>query len=235
MNGERIKPILYSAIMALQDSMNDALTASQIEQISDRVKRYALVSAVSSGLASAVPGVAVLTVVTQTGLVWALYLQINKTIGISTKENVLKFLGSAVMTNLITNFGAQILTLVGASVMSCLLGAGTLVSFVMGACVGYVCIYTAAIVYLNLLTRVKKEKGTFDFSDTETLKRFVKNVMEGMNIKEAIKEARESFHDARKSGAFREARRNPKCPNPECGASVSSGQKFCSHCGSPLK
>ena len=230
MNGERIKPILYSAIMALQDSMNDALTASQIEQISDRVKRYALVSAVSSGLASTVPGVAVLTVVTQTGLVWALYLQINKTIGISTKENVLKFLGSAVVTNLITNFGAQILSLVGASVVSCLIGAGTLLSFVMGACVGYVCIYTAAIVYLNLLTRVKKEKGTFDFSDTETLKRFVKNV-----IKEAIKEARESFHDARKSGAIREARRNPKCPNPECGASVSSGQKFCSHCGSPLK
>lgn len=228
------RSILYAALAGLKNAMNGLITGTQIEQISEKINRFAISSAIATAVAYAIPGASLLAVVTQTGIIWALYLEINKVIGLSVKENALKFLGSAIMTNLVNNFGAFIVSNVTAGVLAWLLpGVGSVAAFLIGTGVGYVCTYTSAVVYLKFLTSLKKEKGSMNFDDSDFTKRIIDNVMAGMNIKEAIAEAREAFEEARNNGSIRAARRNPTCPS--CGHPIRLDQRFCSECGTPVK
>jgi hypothetical protein len=229
-----VAPILYAAIMSLQKSMNGMLSGTQIDQISEKIKRFAIASAVTTGISCTAPGAgAAIAVVAQTGLVWTLYVQINKTLGISIKENMLKFIGSAVLTNLINNFGSYIASYVLAGVASLFIGVGTAVAFLIGAAIGYVCIYTAAVIYLKLLTKFVGGDGSVKINDEKAAKDAVDDVFGNTDVKSAIEEAQSAFKDARRNGELRDARRYPKCP--ACGKPITHEQKFCSNCGSNLK
>ena len=95
------------------------------------------------------------------------------------------------------------------------------------------CMYTSAIIYLKLLTRFVNDKGDLNFADEGVIRMAVENVMNGMDIKAAIGEAKEAFLEARKNGELRKARKDPRCPS--CGYPVTPGQKFCSECGTPIR
>jgi uncharacterized OB-fold protein len=60
----------------------------------------------------------------------------------------------------------------------------------------------------------------------------IDEVVGSADVKGMVEEGRDAFKAARKSGEFKEAMKNPKCPS--CGAPVTTGQKFCSECGTPL-
>lgn len=227
-------PLLYAAIMGLQSSMNGMLSGTQIDKISKEIKNFAIAPAVATGISYTAPGAgAAIAVVAQTGLIWTLYVQINKTVGISIKENVLKFIGSAILTNLINNFGSYIATFVLAGIASLFIGVGTAVAFTIGAAVGYVCTYTAAVIYLKLLTKLVNSDGSIEISKSDQTKEAVQTVMGDMDVKSTISEAQSAFKEARKNGELREARKNPTCPS--CGEKITLGQRFCSNCGNSLK
>ena len=96
-----VKILLYAAFKELEKASKGTLSGTKIESIADVINRFAIYSAVSTA-ANAIPGVgSIITMLTQTGLVWGTYLKINETLGISMKENVAKFIGSAILTNII--------------------------------------------------------------------------------------------------------------------------------------
>lgn len=227
-------PLLYAAIMGLQSSMNGMLSGTQIEQISDKIKRFAIATAIATGISGSAPGAGVaLAIVAQTGLIWSMYVQINKTLGISIKENVLKFIGSAVLTNLINNFGSYLASFVAAGIASLFVGVGTAVAFFLYAAIGYVCTYTSAVVYLRLLTKFVKSDGSIDIDESDKTTKAVDEVIKDMDIKSTFSEAQSEFKEARRNGELKNARKNPTCPS--CGGKITIGQKFCSNCGNPLK
>ena len=86
-------PFLYVAFKGLNDSMSGTLDGTKIESIKETINHYAIASAVASTATGLLPGVAsVIAALTQAGFVWATYIKINNTLGISMSEHTAKFL-----------------------------------------------------------------------------------------------------------------------------------------------
>lgn len=226
--------ILAKALQDLDKSMRHSLDGTKIEQIKDTIGDYAIAAAVASGVAGVAPGFAgVAAALTQAGFVWATYVKINKTLGISMSENTAKFIGSAIVTNLITNAGAFVAVLIGSSILSIIPGVGTAAAIALNAALGYTIVYVSTIIYLKLITRMMQPDGTLKVSESDDTKHIIRNIIKESNIKDMVKEGKAAYKQAKKDGSIDIAKNTKKCP--KCGAEVKDGQKFCSECGACLR
>lgn len=226
-----VNVLLFAAFTELNKAAKGTLEGTKIENIAEIINTFAIFSAVASGV-SLLPGIgSVIAMISQTGLVWGTYIKINKELGISMKENVAKFIGAAMLTNIAANAVTYLLAYVGAGILSYLPFANVL-STVLLAAIGYILIYLSAVLYLKLLTEVMKAKGTFELDESDDTKKMIKSVVENSNLDEIIKEGRKVFKEAEKSGEFKKAMNNMKCPY--CGETIKKGQKYCSACGNKL-
>lgn len=226
--------VLGKALQDLDKSMRNSLNGTKIEQIKDTIGNYAIAAAVASGVAGIAPGFAgVAAALTQAGFVWATYVQINKTLGISMSENTAKFIGSAVVTNLITSAGAFVAVLIGSSILSIIPGVGTAAAIALNAALGYTIVYVSAIIYLKLITRMMQPDGTLKVSESDDTKHIIRDIIKESNIEDMVKEGKAAYKQAKEDGSIDKAKKAKKCP--KCGVEVKDGQKFCSECGMLLE
>ena len=212
--------------------MQGTLDGTKIAYISETISGYAIAAAIASGVAGVASGFAgVAAALTQAGFVWATYVKINKTLDISMSENTAKFIGSAVVTNLITNAGAFVAVLIGSSIVSIIPGA-QVVSVAMNAALGYTIVYVSAIIYLKLITRMMQPDGTLKVSESDDTKHIIRDIIKKSNIKDMVKEGKAAYKQAKKDGSLDKARKAKTCS--KCGAEVKEGQRFCSECGVEL-
>ena len=180
--------VLAKALQELDRSMRHSLDGTQIEQIKDCIGNYAIAAAVASGVAGVAPGIAgVAAVLTQAGFVWATYVKINQALGISMSENTAKFIGSAIVTNLVTNAGAFLVMLAGATLLSLIPVAGTAAAIALNASLGYVLVYAAAVIYLKLITRMVQPDGTLHVAESDDTKHIIRDIIKDTDIKEIVK------------------------------------------------
>lgn len=228
------RAMLVMAFKNLNEAMRDSLDGTKIEHIKDTVNTFAISAAVLGAASDILPGAGgILAGLAQTGLVWVLYLEINEALDISISEHTIKFVGSAIATNIITNAGYLIAAYAAAAVMSAIPVFGQAGAAVTHLALGYILIYAAAVIYLNFLTRTFKAKGSFTFDDSDETKRAIKDTVKGSNVKDIIKEGKNAFKEAKENGDIERAKKNPKCPH--CGTSIRPGQKFCTECGMQLQ
>ena len=226
-------PYLYLAFKGLNDAMKGSLDGTKIESIKETINNFAIASAVAGLTAVVVPGVAsIVAMLTQTGFVWATYVQINKTLGISMSEHTVKFLGSAIMTNIATNAGFTLAAYASAAVIAFIPLFGQAVAAATIAALGYMMVYVAAVIYLMLISKLMEYDGTLEVKENDDTKHIIEELIKQNNIKEIIKEGRDSYKKAKADGILDKAKNNPKCPG--CGIEVKPGQKFCSDCGTSL-
>ena len=226
-------PILGKALQELDKAMQDTLDGTKISAIKDTIRGFAIAAALASAVAGLAPGIAgVVALLTQTGFVWATYVKINNTLGISMTKDTAKFLGSAIVTNIALNAGAFIGAVIAAGLLAFIPGLGSAASAAIDAAMGYVLIYAAAIIYLKLITHFVHPDGTVSITESDGTKDVIKDIVRESSMRDIIKEGRESFKEAKKDGSLDKAKANPKCPN--CGADIQQGQKFCSNCGLEL-
>lgn len=226
-------PYLYLAFRGLNEAMKGTLDGSKIENIKETINAFAIASAIASMAAGAIPGVAgVVAALTQAGFVWATYIKINKTLGISMSEHTAKFIASAIVTNIITNAGALLLAYAGAAIISCIPVIGQVGSSVIDGALGFIIIYVAAIIYLNLITEMVQSNGSIKVAESDDTKHIIQDIIKKNNLEDMIKEGRNAYKKAKADGSIDQAKKNPKCPG--CGADVRPGQKFCSSCGTAL-
>lgn len=218
-------PLLTKALQGLIDATSNMIQSSKIQNLDGTIKKFAVASAVTSAAAGLVPGFSgTLAALAQTGMIWTLYLKINEELGVSIKKETLKFIASAIATNLLTNAGAIILSVIASSILSFIPGGAVVIC----ASMGYVIIYACAILYLQLLTKVMKAKGSIDIKNNDETVQIIKDVVKDAKIKDIINEGKENF----KTVDLDKERKNPKCP--VCNGDIVVGQPYCPNCGSCL-
>ena len=228
-----LTPLLYLAFKGLNDSMKGSLDGTKIECIKEIINDFAIASALAGMAACVIPGVAgVVAALTQAGFVWATYVKINKTLGISMSENTAKFIGSAILTNIVTCSGALLISYAGAAVLSFIPIWGQVASAAIDGALGYIIVYAAAVIYLQFITKMMQPDGTLKILEEDDTKHIIEDIIKQNNMKDLIKEGRNSYKQAKADGSLDKAKKNPKCPG--CGAEVKPGQKFCSTCGTAL-
>lgn len=222
--------VLAKALQELDRSMRHSLDGTQIEQIKDCIGNYAIAAAVASGVAGVASGIAgVAAVLTQAGFVWATYVKINQKLDISMSENTAKFIGSAIITNLVTNAGAFVAMLLGSTLLSFIPIAGTAAAIALNASLGYVLVYAAAVIYLKLITRMVQPDGTLHVAESDDTKHIIRDIIKDTDIKEIVKEGKEAYKQAKDDGSLDKAKNAKKCS--QCGVPIQEGQRFCSECG----
>ena len=227
-----ISPLLYAAFKELQDASKGALTGTKIESISGIINKYAIYSAVAQ-MASLAGGIgSVVAFLTQTGLVWTTYVKINKELGISMSENTMKFVGSAVLTNLIANAGIYLVAMVTAWLIG-MIPVLNFAAIAVEVVIAYVLIYASALIYLKLLTEVMRAKGSYELEESEDTKDLIKKIVKDTDIKGVVKEGRNAFKEAKDSGELERIKNDPECYN--CGKKITGTENFCSSCGAKLK
>lgn len=105
--------------------------------------------------------------------VWHMYIKINKILGISFKDNVLKSIASAALANLSTNLLSS-----GLASMLKFFPGGAIASGLVVAGTNYAICSSSAWIYLEILTTVaKKNNGSLNLDDIpeREIKRMVKD------------------------------------------------------------
>ena len=120
------------------------------EKMSGIIKTHA-VGAAAAGLAGGIlPGVAsVIAVLTSTGAIWSMYYRICGELGIKVSKNLLKTVGSAVLTNIVTQLGGMLaLELLSSFIPGLALVASAAVCYSVTLLAGYL--------FLKILTTIFK-------------------------------------------------------------------------------
>lgn len=202
---------MVTALTELNRLLDKAISGTKLEEIRQSINQYALASAVASIGVAFVPGAGgVAAALAQSGIVWATYVKINKTMGISMSEEVVKFLGSAMITNLMANYGVLLIGHVLAEFVSCIPLLGGFLAALAEATIGYVLIYSCAIIYLKLICKMVGKDGTITVPDREKAEKTIKELMQNEDIAAIFNEAKEQFNEARRDGSFDKARKEAK-------------------------
>ena len=118
--------VLVYAIRALEDATKNIIEKEKINKVEDRIKKCAIAASVAGVGSGMLPGVGSIIATTAcVAAIWSMYVLINKDLGISIKNNVLKSLASAFLTNIIASAGSFILGKVAGFLLSFLPGFGT--------------------------------------------------------------------------------------------------------------
>lgn len=230
----KIAPLLAAAIDELNLVMRKSLCGTKIESISSTINYYAIGSAVASMGVGIIPGAGGLAAaLAQTGFIWATYVKINKELGISMSKETAKFLGGAVATNLITGYGALMVGYVMSGLVSFIPIIGSFVASAANAALGYVMIYSCAVIYLKLITKMVKVSGTMEVKDKETIEKSILEIMSAEDMKSIFKEGGKQFKAAHKDGSFAAAKSKKFCT--ECGEEVPDRMDTCPSCGHKIK
>jgi uncharacterized protein (DUF697 family) len=158
------------------------------KEFGDEVAKIVNTSAIGatvSGLASAwVPGLGG-TIATGIciGFVWRMYLAINKKVGLSLQDNIVKTIASGILTNLAA---AIVGSIVLSTVLSFIPGLGNIsASIIMGG-VCYAITLVSGIVYIKILTNIFERKQKQDVSAEEIQQEY--DSMDKDEIKEMLKQ-----------------------------------------------
>lgn len=196
-------PLLYFAVKALGDASKGILSEQQLTKVQDTIMGCSVAAAIAGVGSGWLPGAGALVAsAAWVAAIWTMYVKINKDLGISIKDNVLKSLASAFLTNIIASAGALILGWAASLLLSLLPGFGTAGAVVIDGMIGYVTVFASGVLYINLLTKVMKAKGRLEFADGDDLKQMAKDIVKEGNVKGIMKEARKSYKEAKANGEF---------------------------------
>lgn len=150
MESYQIKTLMYG----LKDYYRNAEDTEKV------IISCALVAAGADAVGGSIPGLAIPAVIISCfGAVWAMYVKLCNTLGISLKEHTLKLLAKAALANIAANLGGSLVALI----------AGLLIpgaSIVVSAVVSFLTVYLAGIVFLALILKMaRKSSDPHSFSD----------------------------------------------------------------------
>ena len=187
-----IDPMIRAQLKTDDDSSGD--------RIAEIVEMHAL-GAAAAGLGVAwLPGAgSTAAALALVGFIWSMYFRINSAIGLKMSKTILKALASAVMSNIAQTAMSVVGTWALATILS-FTGVANVASSLMMAALNYAIVTVGGIIYLKLLMGLfAAGKNPAEMNEGQ-LKRAAKSVMKNEDIKSMLKNAKQGYEDARKSG-----------------------------------
>ena len=156
--------IVTKALKEVQGNVIDEQRAADIAKI---ISMHALGAATSGAATAWIPGAgASIAAVGQAAFIWTMYLRISECLEIKLSKQKLKFLGSAILSNLAISGG----TLLAASAASLIPGIGSVTSVLLMAGAGYAMVTVAGIIYINLMSSLINEGADVSAMSDEEFK-----------------------------------------------------------------
>ena len=194
---------LSNAMEALEEATRNVIESAKVEKAGDTILRCAAIAAVAGVGSGWLPGAGSLVA---TGVwvatIWGMYVKINNDLGITIKDNVLKSLASALLTNIIASAGALLLMLLAAAVLSFIPGIGTAGAIAIDGMLGYITVFASGVLYIKILTKLFKAGNGFDLSESDA-KELASSIASESDVKGIIKEGRKAFDADKKAGKFK--------------------------------
>ncbi len=195
--------VLRYALKALEQVTKDIISSQKIEKAGDTIMACSAIAAVAGVGSGWLPGAgALVATAAWVASIWGMYIKINNDLGISIKDNILKSLASAILTNIIASAGSLILMLLGGMLLSFIPLFGTAGAIAIDGFIGYVTVFTSGVLYIKLLTKLFKAGNGFNISESE-----VKNIADGIvkdnDVSGIIKEGKQAFKEDKKAGKFK--------------------------------
>ena len=159
----------------------------QADEAERVIMTAALTAAAADAVGGAIPGLAIpATILSCFGAVWIMYGSLCKTLGISLKENVLKLLAKAALSNIAANLGGALVAMLAGMFVP---GA----SIVVSAVVSFSTVYLACVVFLRLILKMaQKSSDPYTFCDISANE--MKAAARGVKLtKEDLNTARAAF------------------------------------------
>ena len=192
--------LLHRAVEYLDEVSDGILKDGGAEEAAGVIKGCALTAAIAGVGSGWIPGAGgAFATAAFVASIWSMYVLINKKLGISTKDNVLKTLASAFLTNILAAAGSALLGLAVGSVLSFIPVVGTAASIAIDAMIGYIVVFVSGILYLNLIGKMCTKYGKVDFDEVD-VKKLAKEVVNESDLKEMVNQAKASFKDDKKAG-----------------------------------
>ena len=194
---------LALALRALEQAQEDYIRKEKLEAVAGTIHACAIAAAIAGVGSGWLPGAGSLVATgAWVAAIWGMYIKVNHDLGIKIKDNILKSLASAFLTNIIASAGSLLIAYAIGFVISFIPGIGTIGAIAVDGLLGYVTVYASGLLYIRFLTKVLKAKGNLDFSEID-VKTIAKETVKEANIKDIIKEGKSSFKENKKEGKFK--------------------------------
>ena len=187
---------LTTTINELNPVMTQSKTSSErIESIITRHATGAAATALGAGIMTfAFPASGTLIdVLVSTGIIWSMFYNISRELGIPMSKNLLKTLGSAFLSNIAANLGGALLLELAATCVP-------VVGVAASAAICYAITYLAGYLFIKLLVNVFKAGKRPDEMTAEELADISKKVCAETNCKQIFKGAQTDAQDQIKRG-----------------------------------
>ena len=195
--------LLHRAVEYLDEASDGILIKGGAKEAGEVIKGCSVTAAIAGVGSAWIPGAGgAVATAAFVAAIWSMYLLINKKLGISIKENILKTLASAFLTNILGTAGSLLLGLGVGSVLSLIPGIGTAANVVISAMIGYIVVFVSGILYLNLIGKMCEKYGSVSFEGKD-IKGLAKEVTDAADIKEMVNQAKAAFKDDQKSGKIK--------------------------------
>lgn len=175
--------------------MGISVTGSDLMKI---VKTHAAGAAASMMATGALPGVgSTIASMIEISFVWSMYYRLCKKMGIDIKKELLKSLGSAVVTNTAASVASS---LIAGTVLSIVPGIGTMGAVAVLGLMGYSITYYSGFLFMELLFHVFKAGKSFKNYSMEEIRNILKEAGKKTSFKEIRQEAKEAFKNRKQDG-----------------------------------
>jgi len=183
-------PILFAAT-GLVNALNKTVDGNLPKEIADIVKLHSA-GAAAAGVASGwIPGFGGLAAAgISAGFIWTMYGRVNSKIGLPLGNNIVKSVGTGVVTNLAAYFVGSLLV---SAVFSFIPGIGSVGASVIVGGTCYALTLASGFVYLKLLTKLFLSGKDPTKMDEDSLKEAARDVAASENMKDVISGAKAEY------------------------------------------
>jgi uncharacterized protein (DUF697 family) len=191
---------LFAAAFSLCQIVGKEADSNMPSELAGMVKKCAVGAAVAGAGSGWIPGAgATIATSITSGVVLTMFYQINRKLGLSLGENIVKNCGAGISAVLVGYLGGWG---VGTAV-SFIPGIGTAAAIAIDTVMCYSLTMASGILYFKVLTSVLQDSKDISTMGKENLQKIIKTTVKNVDMKALMKEIKATYKQSKQSGEIK--------------------------------